>query len=317
MPVIGTPSSLPVVQAVNAVTLQIPTTYDAPILSKIRAAVVQQAQAATFNMQIYDYRTLAPVDLTKYGLENGTIAPATVTSPSAMGFRFAEAVGAVMADSDTLAILDASIGLVSCTIPDAITANAGVYLCETGVFDTDGRLLFSNTNYILVDRGLYTITGTVMPTFNTGHPSLDEIRVSLKDFPESNRLIDTYEFDVADICEAMVKSVLYWNTTSPPISISYNTINFPWRSQWIDGISAYLYEAAATYYRRNSLKHQAGGLAIDDLNKEREYLQAWQIRNERWTKWVQQEKVSINMREGFGTFGSAYYYGPSSWNGGW
>src|SRR5258708_24799507 len=52
-----------------------------------------------------------------------------------------------------------------------------------------------------------------------------------------------------------------------------------------------------------SLKYQAAGTAVDDLNMEREYLQAWQIRNERWQKWVQMKKVEINLAAGFSTYG--------------
>lgn len=322
MPIIGTPVLLPPVAPTvttgYVVSPPVPMTFDAPILSKMRAAVIQQAQYAALKVQLFDAGALVPVDLTLYGLTNGP-APLPGLGSPAIKFRFMEAIGAIAVDADVQGVSDATTGIISCTVPDSVTANSGVYLCETGVFDALGRMLFSNTYYILVDRGLFTTSGTANPAQSgqVGAPSLHEIRLNLKDHPESNRLIDDYEFDVPDICEAIVRSVQFWNTAPPPLTIAYNTTNFPWRYQWMDGIAAHLFEAAASYYRRNNLKHQAGGLSIDDLNKEREYLQAWQMRYERWTKWTQMKKVELNVAEGFGVFGSPYAHSPSIRGGGY
>lgn len=317
MPVIGTPIPIPTITPIGVgagyvVSPPITRTYDAPVISKMRAVAIRQAQLAVFQVQLFDPNTFLPVDLTQYGLTNGSLT----NIPSPIQFRFMEALGALVADALVQNIVDASNGIIACQVPDAVTANAGVYLCEGAIFNSTNQMIFSNTFYVLIDRGLFTTSGTANPsqTGKIGPPTLDEIRLNLKDFPESNRLIDTFEFDVADICEAVVLSIQYWNVTPPPITISFNTINFPWRYQWLDGITAHLYEAAAAYYRRNNLKHQAGGLAIADLDKEREYLQAWQIRYERWTKWVQMKKVELNVAEGFGTLSSDYIYGPSAWS---
>jgi hypothetical protein len=319
MPIIGTPIPVPIVAPVGlgmgyVVSPPITTTYDSPILSKMRAVAIKQAQLAVFQVQLFDPNTVLPVDLTQFGLSNGTIVTPSGTRPP-IQFRFMEAMGALLVDATVQNIVDAQQGIIACQVPDAVTANTGVYLCESGIFNGAGQMVLSNTFYTLIDRGLFTTSSTANPqNAQIGPPTLGEIRLNLKDYPESNRLIDSFEFDVADVCEAMVLSIQYWNMTPPPLIISYNTTNFPWRYQWLDGITAHLYEAAAAYYRRNNLKHQAGGLAIADLDKEREYLQAWQIRYERWTKWVQMKKVELNVAEGFGTLSSDYSYGPSAWS---
>jgi hypothetical protein len=155
---------------------------------------------------------------------------------------------------------------------------------------------------------LFNSSSTLNPQTSgmLGPPTIAEIRLNLRDQPEINRLIDEYEFDVADICEAAVKSVMYFNMSQPPIMTQFSTTNFPWRYQWLDGICAHLYEIASGFYRRNHLKHQTAGLAVDDINREQEYLQAWKIRFERWSTWVKTKRVQLNMEEGFGALGSSY-----------
>jgi hypothetical protein len=198
--------------------------------------------------------------------------------------------------------------MTSCVVPNEITGNSGVYSCEVGIFNSTPALLFSNTCYVLVERGLFTISATLNPYSSglVGPPNLDEIRLNLRDQPEINRLIDEFEFDVADICEAAVRSVMYFNMTQPQVNMYFATTNFPWRYQWMDGIAAHLYEMASSYYRRNVLQHQTAGLSVNDLNREQAYNQAWQTRNERWSTWVKTKKVEINMSEGFGEFASSY-----------
>jgi hypothetical protein len=99
---------------------------------------------------------------------------------------------------------------------------------------------------------------------------------------------------------------MYFNMTQPPVNTVYDTRTFPWRYQWLDGIAAHLLECAANHYRRSTLKHQTGGLNVDDLNREQEYLQAWKLKFDRWSKWVQAKKVELNMNEGFSTMSSPY-----------
>lgn len=290
----------------------------------MRAGVVKQAQSATLEFQIYDPSTLTPVDLTAYDLANGAAptGPQPDDDPVAwVKMRFMEASGVcgLAYDATIQNIDDATNGIISASVPNNVIANSGIYNCECGVFDPTNNMLFSNTCYVLVERGLFTLSQTKNPSTSgiVGPPTLAEIRLNLRDQPELNRLIDEYEFDAADICDAVLRTCMYFNMTQPPISIQFSTVSFPWRYQWMDGIAAHLYEVASSYYRRNYLKHQNAGLQIDDLNREREYMQAMQLRMERWIKWVQMKKVELNMQEGFGHFGSPYLGYATMGSGGW
>lgn len=306
----------------NRVSPPITQLYGSPVTSKLRAAVVKQAQNATLEFPILDPIKFTPVDLTAYGFANGAV-PSTPQTPAVpyIKFRFMEASGVsgIACDATTQTVDNATGGIVSCTVPPDVAGNAGVYNCEVGFFDAANRMLFSDTCYVYVDRGLFVTGQTSNPAASgvVGPPTLAEVRVNLRDQPEINRLIDEYEFDVADISEAVVRSVMYWNMAQPPVNRYFSTINFPWRYQLMDGVAAHLYEIAAGYYRRNVLQHQTAGLNVNDLNREQSYMQAWQIRNERWTGWVKTKKVEINMSEGFGVFGSTYSNNDGYRGGNW
>lgn len=317
MPVIGTPvltpSPGPIFSGPFVVSPPVTQLYNVPIASKMRAACIQQAQYASLQVQLYNPYNLIPFDLTSYSLTNGAGPQGPQSQPGAVAwirFRFMEAVGleGCAVDGTSQQVVDAVNGIISCVVPSQVTGNSGVYICEAGVFDSNNNFLFSNTFYVLVDRGLFTTNMTSSPNTSgvVGAPSLNEIRINLRDNPEINRMIDEFEFDVADICDAIVRTINHFNSAPPPLRLQFNTTTFPWRYPWMDGIAAHLYECAAGFYRRNMLKHQTGGLTVDDINREREYLQAWQTRFERWTKWVQMKKVQLNMEEGFMTFGSPY-----------
>jgi hypothetical protein len=63
---------------------------------------------------------------------------------------------------------------------------------------------------------------------------------------------------------------------------------------------------AANHYRRNRLPHQAGGVAIDDKNKEREYMGEGQRLLQEYAAWVQNKKVEINTKLIYGIQESSY-----------
>lgn len=315
MPVIGTPVPTPASISAGPLNMAEPVVtelFGLPSYGKMRATSARQAQYTTLRLQLINNTTFVPVDMTSYGYLTGIGPQGPQGSPGSawLKFRFMEAVGleGYAADATVQSIENASLGIVSCTVPDEITANSGVYLCEAGLFDSSNRFLFSNTVYLFVERGLFTTSGTTNPSLSgvVGAPTSQEIRIALRDNPNLNRLIDEFEFDIAEICDAIVRTTLYFNSAPPIAGQLFDTRTFPWRYQWMDGIAAHLYEYAATYYRRNALKHQTGGVNVDDLNKEREYLQAWKLRQDKWTSWVQMKKVETNMSEGFGTLHSPY-----------
>ncbi len=108
--------------------------------------------------------------------------------------------------------------------------------------------------------------------------------------------------------------VEHFNETLPPLTNTYNTQTFPWRYYWKLGISAQLFFMIAEYYRKNNLDYQAGGVAVNDLNKARDYdaagIQRWQD----YLTWEKGKKVQLNMDEAWGEVASPYAYGNGTWN---
>lgn len=165
-------------------------------------------------------------------------------------------------------------------------------------------LLISNTLSFTVERGLF---GRAENPY-MGPPTLAEVRLHLRDFPETNLLLDDYEFDGAEVALASERCVMFFNESMPPISRKFDTWNFPYRYHWLEGVCYYLFTIAANWHRRNRLPYQAGGVSVDDTSKEKEYLQAAAMHERNWKEWAARQKVSLNMEEGFDTFNSDYSY---------
>jgi len=165
-------------------------------------------------------------------------------------------------------------------------------------------VVLHNQLYLLVERGIHGLTDNP----RLGPPSLAEVRLHLRDFPEGNLLLDEYEFDAAEIALCAERVVLYFNELAPVITQQYDTRTFPFRYHWLEGITYHLYLIAAAWHRRNRLPYSAGGLTVDDTGKEKEYLQAAMLHERNFKDWAQKQKVRLNMEDGFGIFGSDYIY---------
>lgn len=282
--------------------------YGVPVPGKMRGANARQAQRAQIQVQLLD-DTGNPVDLTAYGFPSSGTDTSHVISVLA---REATLLGCGEAGQVDGTVITASSGVVRFPTPNNVLSVPGVYLCEVGAFtcvpDTTGDcgMILSNTVYLMIERGLWSITGLTEST-NLGPPTIQEIRLALRDSPEGNRLTDEYEFDVAEICDAVVRSVHYWNSAPPLINAFCTTTTFPYRYQWLDGITADLFERAASYYRRTHLPYQSGGIAVDDLNKSKEYLEAAEMRRQRWEYFVKMRKSQLNAESCYGTLGSTYW----------
>ena len=84
------------------------------------------------------------------------------------------------------------------------------------------------------------------------------------------------------------------------------TKTFPFNEIWLKGIQAYLYRMAANTYRRNRLSYSAGGVSVDDNNKEREYAAAGSGMLREFQDMVQAKKVEINIAGFSGNIPSQY-----------
>jgi len=215
-------------------------------------------------------------------------------------------------------VFDADNGIVRVEVPEQVRAAAGIYLVEFGIFAPDDTELtcplFTNEVFLLVEHSAWHNPQTHP---QTGPPIVGDVRLSLRDGdPMLNELIDTYDFDLAEIVYCAIRCVQFWNEQPPQMRIArYSTKNFPFREIWLKGIHLYLFELAEEHYRRNRLPYQAGGVNTDDKAKAREYNQAWKERHASFRQMVMHQKAQINASQCWMSFGSGYNYGgpaPSS-----
>lgn len=303
MPVIGTPvllfTTTPTLSPLITLSPPVTQIYRVPVPAKMRGIAIRQSQQAEIALYLLDYNG-NPVDLTDYGFpDSGTDDNYTIV------VNIQEPIEATTIDSVSGTVLNPANGYVKFTVPQDVITTAGVFLCEAGALNNSG-LILSNQFYLMVQRGLFNTFGG-QPS-GLGPPTLDEMRIALRDSPESSRLTDEYEYDVSEICDSLVRAVQSFNSAPPPLDCFYDTRTFPARHNWIEGATVYLLELAAMYFRRNTLPYSAGGISVDDLNKTREYEAAIQAKREQWQTWVKMKRVGLNMEAGFSTFGSSYDY---------
>jgi hypothetical protein len=263
-----------------------------------QAVVAALSQLVSINWVVRD-RDGNPVDLTTCGFGTGV---------SSIGYsmlaRFAEAIIRDPNPVDSVVtVIDAENGLVQINVNPMVTASAAVYIGELGIFDATNNLVFSNSFYLIVERGLFGGIGSAP----TGPPAVAEIRLHLRDScAEDNYLLDHIEFDLAEVAESIIRAVDYWNSAPPPLETRLNTSNFPFTDRWEQAIIAYLMRISAANYRRNWLPYQAAGIAVDDKKKFEIYEQEAARRWKEYTEWVTYHKVGINMSTGFGSVVSYY-----------
>ena len=162
--------------------------------------------------------------------------------------------------------------------------------------------MVTNDFYLCVQNSAWGNSG------GQGPPAIDDIRLSLRDSdPIENELINNYDFDLAEICQAIVRPVLEWNETPPPmLRYMFNSCTFPFRGLWLTGIHLYLFQIAEEHYRRNHLPYSAGGLNVDDKNRHPLYNQAWKERSQEWKKGIMAQKITLNVNQGWVSIGSQY-----------
>lgn len=325
MAIIGTPITAPTAAdilspaALSVHTATPSAAYTEALWLKKRTTRVKQGASAYLRAVLLDSAGHA-IDLTDYGI--GVTASASTSSSSSSSeacvtavagdtagtgnvlCRFREAVQLDPTEivSGAVEVTDAANGVVKATIHSDVLKYAGVYLAEFGIVDASENLLHSNEFYVITESSSWTTVSY------QGPPTIDDIRISLRDSdPFENELLDTNAYDLTDIAQALVRSVMFWNECPPHLDTHrYTTITFPFRDIWMLGVQLHLFEAAEEHYRRNKLKFSAGGTSTDDKNRDREYKVAWQERYERFKQLVQQRKVMFNIEGCWGSFGSGY-----------
>jgi hypothetical protein len=300
------PELLPV--AVPAtVKARVSTTNGVPTLARTRAISISQGQCAAIEWQMLD-PTGTPIDLTTAGFTEDT-APEN----KKIVLRLKEQLA--LGNSRPVPQVDATVsapetGTVTVTLTKQMVGTPGIYYAEMALLDTSDEtsdtpcVVFSNIFTLIINRSTFATKGNA-----GGPPSIAEIRLHLRDSsPSESYLLEHVMFDDAEIALAISRPVMYWNEVPPPLDATYNTQNFPFRYHWLEGICANLFFMVAEQYRRNQLAYSAGGMSVDDQNKEGGYERAGQMRWQAYREWVRATKASINLESCYGEVTSAYKY---------
>lgn len=285
----------------NVITAPVSQQNGQPILSRMRAISINQGQCATIDWQMIDRDGVA-VNLS-----------ACDELPYKVVLRVKEQIS--LGNQNPIQQVDAEIvsaadGKVRVELTQQMVGIPGIYYAEMALINVPAQesdrpcVVFSNTFYLIINRGTFGNDG--LPG---GPPSIAEVRLHLRDSsPSESYLLENLMFDDAEIALAIARPVQYWNEIPPPLGRNYNTQTFPFRYHWLEGICANLFMMVAEQYRRNQLSYQAGGIAVDDQNKEGSYERAGQARWQAYREWVRATKASINLESCYGEVGSNYKY---------
>lgn len=243
-----------------------------------------------------------------------TITTGPYSEPPTVAVRYREATGVNPTtwgpDAGDTPALSADGRAVLLPLPVELKNCPGVYRLQAMVRTAAGAEVARDECLVLVERGLWTTTGDV-PATDAGPPTVAEVRTALRDHPGANRLLGDYAWDAAEIGTAMVQAVRAYNSEFPPLPQGLTTITFPilWRQDWINGIISYLYETATEYHRRGHLPYAAGGLKVDDLAKEKDYLAAAKEYRDRFMRFVRLARATQNYAQGWGSVAGGLYGG--------
>lgn len=283
--------------------------------TRLRSVSLQQGQCTTIEWTLHD-PSGKPVDLSGcVSVSDSSSSGAEIPSESSAAeappdvrFRLREFISTNAGRHQYVEvpaeIYNEAYGIVRIAIDETVTKYAGVFFGEVALMTTaeDGTqcVLMSNVFYVIVNKGLYGSNKF------RGAPTIGEIRLHLRDsHPEESYLLDGLAFDNAEIAQAISRPIEYWNEMPPPIR-TYTTITFPFRFHWLEAIIGELYRMAEESHRRNQLTYAAGGINIDDMNKERNYGAAARERWLAWRDFVRVKKASLNLQDAIGEVGSPY-----------
>ena len=273
-----------------------------PVLTRMRAISISQGQCATIKWQMHDKDGL-PVDMSACNA-----LPMKVVLRLRDQIALSNTSPVVQADG---VLTDAATGQVEVALTKNMVGIPGVFYGEMALINIPAEeaglpcVVFSNTFYVIINRSSFDPRVT---NRDGGPPSVAEIRLHLRDSaPNESYLLENLMFDDAEIALAIGRPVMYWNETPPPLR-TFTTKNFPFRYHWLEGICANLFFMVAEQFRRNQLDYSAGGIQVNDQNKEASYERAGQARWQAYREWVRGTKASINLESCYGEVSSNYKY---------
>jgi hypothetical protein len=289
----------------NVISAPVSNTNGLPVLTRMRAISITQGQCATIDWQLID-KDGHPVNLIPCHLANQDPAfKVTLRLKEHLALGNANPVTTVDA-----MIIDEETGKVQTTLTSGMVSTPGIYYGEMSLVNIPADdtavpcVVFSNIFYVVINRSTFGPAGEM-----GGPPSIAEIRLHLRDSsPAESYLLEHLMFDDAEIALAITRPVMYWNEVPPPLDTVYTTQDFPFRYHWLEGICGNLFMMVAEQFRRNQLSYSAGGINVDDQNKEASYERAGQARWQAYREWVRATKASINLESCYGEVTSTYKY---------
>jgi hypothetical protein len=222
-----------------------------------------------------------------------------------IGTKFAEAVvlDGVYSLGDN-PVIDAATGRVTSSVPEDVMRAPGIYQVDW-VINKESRPAVSQRAYLVVERSLLLDPPTL-----GGPPLIRDVQRALADIPEKNETGEA-EFTAEDLLLALLRPIRNWNETPPDLG-PLSSRRFPWTEFWLKGAAGYLLRSAAAHYRRNRFPTNAGGLVVDDKDKENPYMQASQVYLAEWNEFLLRKKTEINISQVWGESTSMYEaYGPN------
>lgn len=198
-------------------------------------------------------------------------------------------------------IQDAAAGKVRFTLPAEITAKAGIYVFNVGVFK-NGKLVLVDKGILSIEPSLFGDPQQSCPTV----PTVEEIRRHLRDTGVENELLNNeVQFSTPEIVAALLTPIRIWNEWPPDIA-RYTCSNFPYTHHWRQGVVAELLRAAAHNYMRNDMPVNHGGLQGNLKNKYDQFLRLAQQYANEYERFVRYKKTQLNLRQFSGRLGSPY-----------
>lgn len=294
-----------------------------PLLTRTYTVEVKGQQKASIEYVMRD-RNGSPVNLesclclpadsseslsVSESVSGSSSVPDDCLCPYKMVFRLAEYLSGGGCEFP-VRLVDPANGKVAVDLSPEDTELPGVYFgefamieCATGE-ESDSTVIFSNKMYVIIGRNLWN--NRMNCTGPAGPPSIMEIRLHLRDTdPQESYLLDNVAFADDEIALATYLPVQYWNEIPPPIGI-HTTISFPYRYHWLMAIAGHLFLMVAEQQRRNNMAYSAGGIQINDQNREQGYEAAAKRRLDEYKEFVRRKKAEINLSNAYGMFGSAY-----------
>jgi len=290
----------------NVISAEVSSVNGAAVSTRVRSISVAQGTTSTVTWQMHDKNgtplNLEPCfpELSVPEIDFGVV----FRMKEYISFGNQRAVFEATADT-----VDLSTGKVSVALTEEMTKIPGIYYADFCLVQNHGddprEVVLVNTLYLIINRS----TLHSEESDYGGPPSIAEIRLHLRDSsPSESFLLDNLMFDDAEIALAIARPVQYWNEVPPPLNQTYSTQNFPFRYHWLEGICANLFFMVAEQFRRNQLPYTAGGISVDDQNKEANYERAGQTRWQAYKEWVRATKASINLEGCWGSVTSNYKY---------